>query len=305
MAVYARLPTDVARLDPAGDVCNIRHALPPRLPVLQDASMSRPALRRARNGQIAGVCSGVATYLGVSVDGVRVLTVLGVVFTSAPLLIAYLALAVLLPLEPDADAPPEGAVDWTSDSVRLTYDAPLVPHAFNWTKLLIGYAVGVVGALSLPNLALAVTVAVAWAAGVPVEGFLGPATALLGLVSGLLSVSPVLLAVGLLRRPFSVTCTHDAVWLERPFHAAVRVPLEQVEDLSIDGDVLRILLQTGEILHMPAPPESPERDAWMDEVLRSRRRALAHHEDLEAASDDRRELDRVLARRSEAGAQEL
>jgi len=46
----------------------------------QPAAGPKRLVRRSDNSMIGGVCSGVATYLGVDVTLVRVLTVLGVIF---------------------------------------------------------------------------------------------------------------------------------------------------------------------------------------------------------------------------------
>jgi phage shock protein PspC (stress-responsive transcriptional regulator) len=48
---------------------------------------------------VAGVCSGVADYLGVDVTIVRLVTLLGAVFSGGTFLLAYLVAWVLLPEE--------------------------------------------------------------------------------------------------------------------------------------------------------------------------------------------------------------
>ena len=54
-------------------------------------------VRRSDDKMVAGVCSGVADYLGVDVTLVRVLTVLGAVFGLGSLVVAYLVMWVLVP----------------------------------------------------------------------------------------------------------------------------------------------------------------------------------------------------------------
>ncbi|GAB2886159.1 PspC domain-containing protein [Nocardioides pacificus] len=57
----------------------------------------RRLVRRSDDRMIAGVCSGVADYLGVDVTVVRLLTVLGAVLGLGSIVIAYLVAWVVLP----------------------------------------------------------------------------------------------------------------------------------------------------------------------------------------------------------------
>ena len=57
----------------------------------------RRLVRRRDDRMVAGVCSGVADYLGVDVTMVRLVTVLGAIFGVGTLLLAYLVAWVLLP----------------------------------------------------------------------------------------------------------------------------------------------------------------------------------------------------------------
>jgi phage shock protein C len=59
----------------------------------------RRLIRRYDDRMIAGVCSGVATYLGVDVTLVRLVTVLGAVFSCGTFIVAYVAAWILLPQE--------------------------------------------------------------------------------------------------------------------------------------------------------------------------------------------------------------
>jgi len=54
-------------------------------------------VRRRDDRMLAGVCSGVADYLGVDVTLVRLLTVLGAVFGLGSLVVAYVVAWILLP----------------------------------------------------------------------------------------------------------------------------------------------------------------------------------------------------------------
>ena len=57
----------------------------------------RRLVRRRDDRMVAGVCSGVADYLGVDVTIVRLVTVLGTVLGAGTFLLAYLVAWVLLP----------------------------------------------------------------------------------------------------------------------------------------------------------------------------------------------------------------
>ena len=54
-------------------------------------------VRRSDDRMVAGVCSGVADYLGVDVTLVRVLTVLGAIFGLGTVVVAYVVAWLLLP----------------------------------------------------------------------------------------------------------------------------------------------------------------------------------------------------------------
>ena len=54
-------------------------------------------VRRTDDRMIAGVCSGVADYLGVDVTLVRLIAVVGAVLGFGTLIVAYLAAWVLMP----------------------------------------------------------------------------------------------------------------------------------------------------------------------------------------------------------------
>ncbi len=71
---------------------------PPQQPPIQQPSGKR-LVRRSDDKMIAGVCSGVADYLGIDVTLVRVLTVLGAVFGLGSLVVAYVVMWVLVPEE--------------------------------------------------------------------------------------------------------------------------------------------------------------------------------------------------------------
>lgn len=53
--------------------------------------------RRRDDRMVAGVCSGIAAYLGVDVTLVRVLAVVALVFSAGAALVAYLAAWILMP----------------------------------------------------------------------------------------------------------------------------------------------------------------------------------------------------------------
>ncbi len=58
-------------------------------------------LYRARDGKIMGVCKGVAEHFGITVTLVRLIAILGTVFTGVwPMLIGYIAAGFLLQPKP-------------------------------------------------------------------------------------------------------------------------------------------------------------------------------------------------------------
>ena len=56
-------------------------------------------VRRSDDRMVAGVCSGVADYLGVDVTLVRLVTVVGALFGFGSLILAYVVAWALLPEE--------------------------------------------------------------------------------------------------------------------------------------------------------------------------------------------------------------
>lgn len=53
--------------------------------------------RRTDDRMVAGVCSGVADYLGVDVTLVRLLTVVAAIFSVGAVAVAYIAAWILMP----------------------------------------------------------------------------------------------------------------------------------------------------------------------------------------------------------------
>lgn len=56
-------------------------------------------VRRSDDRMVAGVCSGVAAYLGVDVTLVRILTVIGAIISFGTVAIAYVVGWLLMPEE--------------------------------------------------------------------------------------------------------------------------------------------------------------------------------------------------------------
>jgi phage shock protein C len=69
----------------------------------EGASYSRPAQRRlersATDKKVGGVCAGFANYLGVDVTLIRLLAVIGLVFSAGTGAIAYLIAMAVMPVE--------------------------------------------------------------------------------------------------------------------------------------------------------------------------------------------------------------
>jgi phage shock protein C len=59
----------------------------------------RRLVRRSDDRMVAGVCSGVAEYLGVDVTLVRLVTVVGTIFGFGSLILAYVVAWAMLPEE--------------------------------------------------------------------------------------------------------------------------------------------------------------------------------------------------------------
>ena len=59
----------------------------------------RPLVRRRDDRMVAGVCSGMADYLGLDPTVVRVAAVLGAVVSCGTVAIAYVAAWILMPEE--------------------------------------------------------------------------------------------------------------------------------------------------------------------------------------------------------------
>ena len=53
--------------------------------------------RRSNDRMVAGVCSGVADYLGLDVTLVRLLTVVAAIFSVGAVAVAYIAAWILMP----------------------------------------------------------------------------------------------------------------------------------------------------------------------------------------------------------------
>lgn len=59
----------------------------------------KPLTRSTRNTMIAGVCAGLADYLNIDPTVVRLLFVLGFFLTGPGIFVAYLVMAVVVPME--------------------------------------------------------------------------------------------------------------------------------------------------------------------------------------------------------------
>lgn len=159
--------------------------------------MNRRSLYRCRHDRrIAGVASGLAEYFDLDVSLVRVLWVLSIFFGGLGILL-YIALAIIVPLEPEfivqpgtegdpsagtspAGAPAAAQVGWHSAPVAYQHHA--TPNS--------GIGVTFIGALLIIFGALALIDAYGWADG---GRFLWPAF--------ILSVGALLVVTAVRRRP--------------------------------------------------------------------------------------------------------
>jgi len=250
--------------------------------------MAKKLYRSTTDKQIAGVCGGLADYLGLDVGMVRGGMVLAAVFTSAPVLLAYLVAAMALP-EGETAPVPACDLDWQADGLRVSYKAASVPHAVPWY------------ALVLPLIALAGFASV-------VFGVLGALTAMpvdtllpmaLAGVSLMWPAAVAAFVFAVFPRTYALTVTHDALWLERPMRKARRIDLVEVQDFHAATDAFTIHLQSGELVRFPAVPEQEAREALREQLAASRRRADEHHEDVGRAETERRRVEAVAARRAQ------
>ena len=60
----------------------------------------KPLTRSVTNTMLAGVCAGLADYLNIDPTVVRLLFVLGFFLTGPGVLLAYLIMALIIPVEP-------------------------------------------------------------------------------------------------------------------------------------------------------------------------------------------------------------
>lgn len=251
-------------------------------------------LRRSKNKQLAGVCGGLAEHLELDPNVVRALAIVLAMFTSAPVtLFAYVVAAVILP---PADSDGELEVDWQTDGVRVTWPGALAPHAVSW-EMWLGFGAAAGGVLVLLGALLALLGAVVggwWS----VDGGFAVTMAFL---SAVLPGGAVLYSLAALtRRPYAITVTHDALWVDRPLRRAERIDLTHVESFHPGPGVLTIHLWNGEQVKLPSPaPNAAELEAVWQQVHESRRRALEHRRDLEEARPRQREVEQILVRRGE------
>jgi len=64
---------------------------------MNTTTTSKRLTRRSNDRMIAGVCSGVADYLGLDVTLVRLLAVVAAIFSVGAVAVAYIAAWILMP----------------------------------------------------------------------------------------------------------------------------------------------------------------------------------------------------------------
>ncbi len=93
--------------------------------------MNRRLYRCRHDKRIAGVASGVAEYFDADPTLVRLLWVLSVLFGGAGLFL-YIAMAIIVPLEPEVGFVPGAPGTPDGDTAAETIGAAPVPSASNW-----------------------------------------------------------------------------------------------------------------------------------------------------------------------------
>ncbi|MGZ9585427.1 PspC domain-containing protein [Paenibacillus marinisediminis] len=71
--------------------------------------MNKKLYRSTRDSKLTGLCAGIAEWLNIDATLVRILFVIGVVFSGFTLLIAYFIIALVVPKEP---RPPYGPMNY-------------------------------------------------------------------------------------------------------------------------------------------------------------------------------------------------
>lgn len=254
--------------------------------------MAGRRLYRSPDGQLGGVCAGVAEYLDLDPTVVRIGVIVGSVATSLPLLPAYVLMWAFVPQRSEAlDPADEVDVQWDADRLRVTYPAPIAPHTVPWPNWL---GAGVAGVAGL-SLLLGVVGLVLTLVGVDVAVLIQGWVAMIG--QGLVSLGALWMASGLLPRPYTVSVTHASVLIERPLGRSESLDLAAVRDVHVGAKTLILGLREGDRVEVPLPRDPIAVDALVQQITKARQRALDHHDDLDAADDRRRELERVLASR--------
>ncbi|MBX2799354.1 MAG: PspC domain-containing protein [Myxococcales bacterium] len=252
--------------------------------------MADRSLRRSTSDrQISGVCAGIAKYLDVDVGLVRIGAVVLLVFMSTPVLVGYVLAAATVP---EDDAQPALDVTWGANSLRVTWKAATVPYsvsAFTWLGSLVG------GAFLVLQLA-ALVVGAVYLSGMPAL-----AETLFGVLMALFTFSwPLglgMVLAALFPRPYSVTLTEGALWLERPMRSGKRIELGEIEDLVEHPSGVTLHLKDGALLRLPPPPQDDGWTTLVEETRRAQRRILQHTQDLAALTDERQELQELLERK--------
>lgn len=74
--------------------------------------MNKKLYRSARDAKLTGLCAGIAEWLNIDVTLVRILFVLGVLFSGFTLLVAYFIITLVVPKEP---RPPYGPMNYNGN----------------------------------------------------------------------------------------------------------------------------------------------------------------------------------------------
>ncbi len=241
--------------------------------------------------QLAGVCGGLANYLDVDPNVVRALAVFGAIFGGFPVIVIYAAGAMYLPEDRDgvAEIAPQTEFQWDGDSLRLTYSAPFVPYTVKW-PVWIG-AWGLFGILAAFLSTIVAFVAFLFFG----DGDLAaPLMVLSAMPWVAVALAAVAAAVGLTRRPYTLTCTHTALWVDLPFRKPRRIDLADVESLKDGGQGLDLRLRNGEVIFLPKP-DAERLETLLEVVEQSRRRATSHECEVEEGSEQRDEVRRMMA----------
>ncbi len=279
-------------------------------------------IRRSQNGQLGGVCAGIAEYFDWDVNAVRLAFIVSVVI-GFPTFLLYIFAMWIVPKAPlerlsksdsvrgepvKQPGPTPAQVVWDTEQVELRYRQQMVPYTIPWMHVLWVF---------LAPLALLFTGSIGWGFSdavwqgsellqhMPVvevlakvaTDFLDPAYwgGVVGMGTTWVKISGFSAAVAaMFKVEHKLVCTQSELVVERPLLADQRYNLSEVSMVEQGHQKLEILLESGRLIEVPLTG-GEELTGFVAQLNRGRQHALGHREDLERAADQHAQLRRVMA----------